>query len=123
MKTVKKRFDINIANLEQSTPEKFELDKVVTHVKGILLTSDKDDMLYFRGTVKIEINEEEIFPENYEAKLLMSGVNVAPNQRYYDLGKIPVGNRNVKISYTDHEDSRAGFEAYRVSVYLFCETE
>lgn len=123
LKPVKKRFDLDV--VESSTPvnKQYELDKNITAVKGILVTSDKDDLLYYRGTQKIEINNEEIFPEGYESKLLMSGINVSPKQRYYEVGSIPPGNGLVKLSYTDKDDGRTEFEPYRVSLYLDCEME
>lgn len=123
LKPVKKRFDIQITEANKTISKSFELDKNIKAVKGVLLTSDKDDLLYFRGTQKIEINKEEFFPDNYESKLLMSGVNVAPKQRYYDLGNVNPGNGTVKVSYTDSDDLRARFETYRVSLYLDCEME
>src|SRR4051812_16975329 len=109
-KTVKTRFDIQITEANQSVSKTFELDKSIGSVKGLLITSDKDDLLYYRGTQKIEINKEEYFPENYESKLLMSGLNVPPKQRYYDLGSVSPGNGSVKIVYTDQDDGRTGFE-------------
>jgi hypothetical protein len=121
--TVKKRFDIYVLNPNQAVSKTFELDKTISFVKGILLTSDMDDMLYFRGSQKIEINKEEIFPEKYESKLLMSGVNVSPNQRYYDIGNVPVGDRSVRIDFVDADDNRTTFAAYRVSLYLHCQLE
>lgn len=122
-KTVIKRFDILVTEEEGSVNESFELDKDITAVKGILLSSDRDDLLYFRGSQKIQINSEEIFPDNYESKLLMSGINVAPEQRYYDLGGVPSGNGIVKVDFKDNPSSQFGFEEYRVSVYLECITE
>lgn len=107
----------------QMVSKSFELDKNIRVVKGMLLTSDKDDLMYLRGTQRIEINKEEIFPENYESKLLMSSLSVSPNCRYYDLGEIKVGNGSVRIDYTDNEDGRTGFEPYRVSIYLLCSME
>lgn len=123
LKPVKKRFDLQITEPNKSVNKTFELDKNIKAVKGVLVTSDKDDLLYFRGTQKIEINKEEFFPENYESKLLMSGVNVAPKQRYYDLGDVNPGNGSVKLTYTDSDDLRTQFTAYRVSLYLDCEME
>lgn len=123
LKPVKKRFDIQIILPNKTVSKTFELDKNIKFVKGALVTSDRDDLLYFRGTQKIEINKEEFFPENYESKLLMSGVNVPPKQRYYDLGNINPGNGSVKIEYTDLEDIRTAFMPYRVSLYLDCEME
>jgi archaellum component FlaF (FlaF/FlaG flagellin family) len=118
--TVIKRFDL-IVNAENQTYSKtFELDKTIVHIKGILLTSDKDDLLYYRGSQKIEINKEEIFPEGFESKLLMCGINVAPNERYYTIGNLPTGNGKIKVDYKDvsSDSSTTEFAPYRVSIYL-----
>jgi hypothetical protein len=120
-KLIRKRFDISIMQPGKRVSGQIELDKTVKYIKGLLLTSDKDDLLYFRGSAKIEINKEEYFPDNYEAKLLMSGINTSPNGRYYDLAQVPSGNGIVKIDYTDTPDARTTFVPYRVSLYLLCE--
>jgi hypothetical protein len=118
---IKKRFDVYVTEANKNFSKSFDLDKTIQNVKGILFTSDKDDLLYYRGSQKVEINKQEIFPENYESKLLMTGINVAPNQRYYDIGNVAVGNGIVKVDYKDSDDSRTVFENYRVSIYLLCE--
>ena len=118
---VKKRFDVAITAADKIYSQSFELDKTITFIKGILLTADKEDLLYYRGSQKIEVNKQEVFPENYASKLLMSGINISPNQRYYDTGNIPVGNGIVKIEYRDQNDTRLSFEPYRISIYLDCE--
>jgi hypothetical protein len=123
LKSVKKRFDIPVTVANQLVSRTFELDKDIKVIKGILLTSNKDEQLYYRGTQKIEINKEELFPDNYESKLLMSGVNVPPTKRYYVIGSISTGNSLVKVDYTDTDDGRTPFSAYRVSLYLDCERE
>src|SRR5690242_20703082 len=96
-KRIKKRFDIDVTNENQVHSKTFELDKNVEKVHGILFSSNRDDLTYYRGTAKVEINSEEIFPEDYETKLLMSGLNVSPNDRFYVLGGIPPGNFKVKV--------------------------
>src|ERR1035437_8970114 len=123
LKATKKRFDIKILLANSTVSDTFELDKNIMKVNGLLVTSDKDDLLYYRGTQKIEINKEEYFPDNYESKLLMSGINVAPKQRYYDLGNVNPGNGIIKVVYTDTDDGRTHFEPYRVSLYVDCEME
>jgi hypothetical protein len=123
LEATKKRFDIKILVANSSVSDTFELDKNIVKVHGILVTSDKDDLLYYRGEQKIEINKKEIFPENYESKLLMSGINVEPKSRYYPLGGVAPGNFLVKISYKDLDDGRTVFTPYRVSLYLDCEME
>lgn len=123
LKPVKKRYDIQITASGQSVSKTFDLDKNIKSVKGVLLSSDKDDLLYYRGSQKIEINKEEYFPENYESKLLMTGINVSPKQRYYDLGGVNPGNGTIRLAYQDTADDRTVFAPYRVSLYVDCEMD
>lgn len=115
-----KRYDLEITEADKPAFDTFELDKNIAFVKGVLVTSSHDEHLYYRGSQKIEINKAEVFPEDYESKLLYSGVNVPPSLRYYDLGDVPAGNGQIKVSYVDREDARAPFTAYRVSYYFTC---
>ena len=124
MKTrIKKRFDILVTEANKSYNQDFELDKTITSVIGIAISSDKDDLLYFRGSQKVEVNKEELFPAGYESKLLMAGVNVSPNGKYYQLDHVNPGNGIVKMVYEDADDGRTSFSPYRVSLYLDCITE
>ena len=118
---IKKRFDILVTTADTTYSSIFELDKTIKFVKGVIITADKDDQLYYRGSQKIEVNRFELFPEGYESKLLMSGINCSPNDRYYETGDVPIGNAQVKMEYKDTSDSRTQFVAYRVSIYLDCE--
>jgi hypothetical protein len=120
---IKKRFDIIVKEARANVKEQFELDKNVTRITGILLTSDREDLLYHRGSQKIEINNEEIVPERYESKLLISGMNVSPNERFYKINNTATGNRILKVDYTDADDGRTSFSSYRVSIYVECEIE
>ena len=120
---IKKRFDIIVREAKMTVKEQFELDKNVTRITGLLLTSDREDLLYHRGSQKIEINNEEIVPEKYESKLLLSGMNVSPNERFYKINNTATGNRLLKMEYVDTDDGRSYFSAYRVSIYVECEIE
>src|SRR5436190_23291148 len=117
-KRIKKRFDLQVAAASGIISQTFEFDKTVEKVHGILFASDRDDLMYYRGSNKVEINSDEIFPEGYETKLLMSGLNVSPNDRFYNLGGVPPGNFKVKVEYKDIADSRLAFVPYRISIYL-----
>lgn len=119
-KRVKIRYDVQVDHNGQNVSKLFELDKTITSLIGLLVTSDKDDLLYYRGSQKIEINNEEYFPENYESKLLMSGINTDVNNRYYKLENVVPGNGKIKLTYQDTDDIRAGFTPYRVSLYVDC---
>lgn len=108
----------------QGTPlnKKFDLDKNVKLVRGIILSSDKPNLLFYRGSQRIEISGDEIFPEDYESKLLMSGIAVAPDQKYRTLGNgVIAGNGEVKIQYKDTMNPNASFTTYKVIMILQCE--
>jgi hypothetical protein len=120
---IKKRYDLDVTGQNAVSSKTFELDKNVEKVHGVLFTSDRDDLMYYRGSGKVELNSDEIFPEGYETKLLMSGLNVSPNERYYNLGGVAPGNFKLKVEYKDTPDSRLAFAAYRVSIYLDVEVK
>jgi hypothetical protein len=102
--------------------KKFDLDKNVKLVHGILLSSDKPNLLFYRGSQRIEINGDELFPEEYESKLLMSGIAVPPNEKFRKLGNgVLSGNGEVKLQFKDAENPNATFSIYRVIVVLQCE--
>jgi hypothetical protein len=123
LKPVKKRFDVQITIANQNITKSFDLDKSIKSIKALLVTSDKDDLLYARGSQRIEINKEEYFPDNYQSKLLMSGINVPPKQRYYDLGNVNPGNGAIKVVFQDADDGRTVFVPYTLMLYLDCEAE
>ena len=123
LKSVKKRFKIQITAANQSINKTFELDKSIKIIKGLALSSNRMDLLYQRGEQKIEINSEEYFPEDYESKLLMSGLNVSTNDKFYKLGEVNSGNGNIKILYKDTDDGLTVFSPYTVNFYFDCERE
>ncbi|MFI5195712.1 MAG: hypothetical protein ACHQD8_01360 [Chitinophagales bacterium] len=118
---IKKHFDILITDENNTYSQTFELDKTIAFVRGILMTSTRDELMYIRGAQKIEINRLEVFPEGYESKLLMTGINCPMNMRYYDTGKLPIGNAQVKLTYKDTHDDRIEFAPYIVRINLDCE--
>ena len=117
---VKKRFDLKITASGQLNSQTFQLDKTVTVLHGLLIACNRDDLLYYRGSQKITINRDEIFPESYESKLLMSGINVSPNDRYYKLGEKDPGSGQIKVDFQD-SNNVLDFSPYTVSLYIDCE--
>ena len=118
MNIVEKRFDIQVTQKEQTVTGKFELDKTAKVIKGIKVTSDREDLLFYRGTQKIEINGKERFEENYESKNLQSSINVDVNNRYKDMKDTEPGNGIVVITYIDNNHPLYAFSPYRVSLYV-----
>ena len=124
IKIIKEWVDISITAPNKTYKGSFEVDKHVSHIIGVALTSDYEDMLYFRGSQKININEKEIVPEDYESKMLMQGLNVAVNDRIISFGEeIIPGNRRVDIEYKDVNHAYATFNPYRVRLYVFSRIE
>ena len=118
MDIVEKRFDIQVTQNGQTVTGKFELDKIVKVIKGLKVTSDREDLLFYRGTQKIEINGKERFEENYESKNLQSSLNVDVNNRYKDMKNAEPGNGIVVITYIDNNHPLYAFSPYRVSLYV-----
>jgi hypothetical protein len=121
-KIIKEAVEVIVSAANQTFKESFEVDKHAGKILGILLISDYDELLYYRGTQRIKINEMEIFPEGYESKLLMQGLNVSVNERMIKLGEdILPGNRKVEIDYTDTNHASAPFTPYKVKLYVYSE--
>lgn len=107
--------DITVDNEEGVFTQSIEVDKNVEKILGVILTSDRDELLLLRGSFGLKINDEEFFPENTEAKVLQCGLNILPHERYYHFKKpAEPGNRKVEIKFTDNASSAADYEAYRV---------
>lgn len=122
-KTEKNRHDIaRITAESQVSREEFGLGSGTLKVTGILLVSDRDDLLYSRGTVQVAVSGEEVIPEGFHAKLLMSGLGVPPSQRFLPLDTLP-GNGKVRVTYTDTPNPALPFAEYGVSLYLMTETD
>jgi len=95
---------INAANAE--VPINLETDKHYQKISGIVHTSTDDAAL--KGTVftKFEINSHEIFPEGFEVKLLHTGLEVSPDERYHPLDE-PAGGNLVVGKYKDGGNAAA----------------
>jgi hypothetical protein len=120
---IKERFDISVTSADASFKGEFELDKNANYLLGIAITSDRDDLLFYRGSQKMLLNDIELFPEGFESKLLMSGLNVAPDQRMITLGEIATGNGKLDVLYKDTTHPNATFTPYRITIYAFSVVE
>lgn len=121
---IKERFDVSVDDQNNTFRGEFELDKNAKFLLGIIITSDRDDLLFYRGSQKIQLNDTELFPEGFESKLLMSGLNVAPDDRMITLGEIPTGNGRLEVVYKDqYHDFANSFAPYRVTIYAFSVVE
>jgi hypothetical protein len=116
--TLRKRYDLPaITNAGESPRCELELDRDADRVTGLLVTADRDDMAYHRGTLRVSVAGVEVITEGHHAKLLMCGLNVAPADRYLPVDA-PAGNLKVAVNYTDHPNPVAAFAPYTVSLYI-----
>lgn len=119
-KIIKEAVEVFVKTGDETYKESFEVDKHAGKILGITLISDYDELLYYRGSQKIKINEKEIYPEGYESKLLMQGLNVPVNERIIFLGEdILPGNRKVELEYKDTNHPYASFIPYKVKLYVY----
>ena len=110
--------DILVTAEGQIIKEKFELDKTVRLIKGIKLTSDREDLLWYRGVQRVVINGKERYEDNYESRNFQSSINVSVNKRYKNLRNLEPGNGIIEIDYTDIPHPLYPFASYRVSLYV-----
>lgn len=113
--------EIKVTNDNQSYTAKLELDNDVEEVLGLAISSDQPSLPYWRGSFdRFQISGTEALEEKegFEAKMVMSGNNVAPDNRYYSFNPpMSAGDRSLSVRYNDKNNSNAAFTPY--SVYLY----
>lgn len=121
MRLVDKIYTFLVDAEGQPVTRKFDLDKNVKVVHGIVMSSDKPNLLFYRGSQRIELSGEELYPEDFESKMFMSGLAVPPDQKYKSLGNgVVAGNGELKIQFKDTHNPNAPFSAYKVIIGLLC---
>lgn len=88
----------------------FELPKYTKFVKGIQLLSNEPSKLFYRGSQRIEIGGEELFPDGFQSRLLMSTLSVAPKERFFELGEVLPKDLLIKVRFEDSPNTNVDFE-------------
>jgi hypothetical protein len=120
-RAVDKTYSILVETEGQPVSKTFLLDKNVKLVTGLQITSNDPKLLFYRGSQRVEISGDELFPEDFESKILMSGLGVAPDNKYRSLGQVVPGNGEIKIQYKDSINPNAPFVPYKVTFIFLCE--
>jgi hypothetical protein len=116
-----KWFDIMVTAADQVYTVTYELDKTIAFITGIGLDTNREKLLYQRGSQKIEINRQEIVPEGFLSKRMYHLPTIEAHKRFLRRGgRIPVGNGIIKVEYKDTSDALAPFEPYWIRVNLDC---
>jgi len=112
------KFDIikiPVAEAGQSVKFSADANKMYRWIEGLYI-SIPEDKAVVGSTLELKIANEEIFPEDYEAKLLSSGQDCPPNERFFDLiHEEAMGNR-VEGRFVD--SGKADNYPYVAKLYL-----
>ncbi|MGQ0829403.1 MAG: hypothetical protein ACT4ON_13525 [Bacteroidota bacterium] len=92
-------------------------DRSYKKVKGIQVTCTDGEAHELGSFDKFEINSREIYCNGYEIKLIFSGIDVAPNERFDKEVDEEAENSTVDITYRDKNVAGTIFP-YTVSIYL-----
>lgn len=114
------RFKIDVAASGQLVAGSFKLDQNTKLIASVAVESSLPNQAYYRGSQRLEISSDEIFPTGHETRRLMANQSVAQNDRQFDLGEVASGNKSLKIDYQDTNHPSAVFAAYSVTFIFKC---
>ena len=109
---------LTVASSGQEIAIDFETDKLYKKATGVNLVLSDDKNKF--STIELEINTQEVFPENFEALRLMFRDQVPFGYEYHELNEPASGSR-VKGKYKDVPTG--GTYPYKVIISLRLENE
>lgn len=116
-------FDISVTQAGQSIKQTFELDKTIKTVTHFTILSNREDLLYYRGSFGLDINKEEVIAEGYSVKKVICWPSVPADLRLKCIGSMEIGSGLVKFTYKDNNDGISTFQPYIVTLSLEGERE
>jgi len=90
----------NVAEANEQVTVNVNTDKLYKNITGLVLTLPYNVLPADRAEIQLVINDQEIFPENFEAKLIVSDLSIPVNERLYKIEEEADGS-TVKIKYKD----------------------
>jgi hypothetical protein len=115
-KLFSKDFEVQISAAGQSVKKIFELDKSMKTVTHYTILSNREDLLYYRGSFGLEINKDEIVAEGYSVKKVVCWPSVPADSRLKSIGKLEVGSGLINFQYSDTADGLTTFQPYTVTL-------
>ncbi|MFY9310079.1 MAG: hypothetical protein WAQ28_13620 [Bacteroidia bacterium] len=98
-----------------SFPINAEADKAYKQITGIHYSCTDINALKDSVFSKFEIDNNEIFPEGFEAKMILTGQEVPPDDRFYRINERAEGS-TIIIVFKDA--GNAGTYPYNAYIYL-----
>lgn len=74
-------------------------DRLYKNING-LFASLPEDKAFAGSTLQLFVNDQEVFPEGYELKMITCGEQVSPNERLYNVEEEAAGS-TIKGKFTD----------------------
>jgi hypothetical protein len=106
---------IEVAEAGSQPKYSVDMDKMYKKLTGIHASLPEEKALV--GTcLSLKIAEKEIFPEDFEIKMISTGLNVSPNDRFYDkINEEALGNH---IEGRLRDSGKATSYPYTAKIYL-----
>lgn len=74
-------------------------DRLYKNITG-LFASLPEDKAFEGSTLQLFVNDQEVFPEGYELKMITCGQQTSPNERYYAIEE-EAGGSTIRGRFTD----------------------
>jgi hypothetical protein len=91
-------------------------DKLYKRITGIAITTPYSTFLLNMSSLSLQVNDKEIFPDDFEIRLLTFSEAVPVNERFYQLDE-PADGSTIKGKFKDSNYSNNTFP-YTVNLYL-----
>ena len=114
-------FEFTVNTAGETVNSEFTLPSTFKNVQDMLLTSNRKDLLAFRGKFSMFIGGKEIFARDYRAELVMAGFHVSPNEKWRKLLKVEDLDKTgdqIDFTYTDDATGSGDFASYKVYLYV-----
>jgi hypothetical protein len=101
-----------------------ELESNIHVVVGVAVSSNRQDLAWARGSIRLEISGTEIVSRGEPARSYMFGIN-HPSRRF-DFGELDlkgVTNRRIRLEWSDTDVVGATFSPYDVDVTVYYKTQ
>ena len=96
-----------------------QTDKQYSRIRGLFVLLPEDRAL--AGTcVGLRVNNQEVFDDTHDVRLLTSGQQVPPNDRFFRFEEfVEAGGCSLEGRVTDPDTGAAAFTEYEVTLYLW----
>ncbi|HEY4789104.1 MAG TPA: hypothetical protein VIH57_23810 [Bacteroidales bacterium] len=107
---------VNVPNQGAIVNINVNSDKLYKRITGIVITAPYTVPFLNMSTISLQINDKEIFPDDFEVKLLTSDQAVSVNDRFYLLDEVADGS-TIKGKYKDGNLNVVCYP-YTANIYL-----